>query len=137
MFSTRRARRLRRGQLATPVGARTVLVIANVLAGLALAALLGWGAGMASLALVTAFGFFGGANNVVVVAEGTRLFPDRAAATSAILMGLPWCLASTAPALAGLLATPEFTGSPATAIGVLGLTIPVNALLATRLRSAS
>ena len=125
------------GHLADRYGARTVLVISNVLAGIALAGLLGWGHGVASLGLVAAFGFFSGANNVVVVAEGTRLFPDRAAATSAILMGLPWCLASLSPAVAGLLATPDFTGSPAVTLGIMGLAMPATAVLATRLPRAT
>ncbi len=124
------------GYLADRYGARAVLMGANVLAGVALAALLGWATGAESLALVAAFGFFAGANNVVVVAEGTRLLPDRAAATSAILMGLPWCLAAGSPAVVGFLASPAGTGSPATALGIMGLAIPCVALLASRLPRA-
>jgi FSR family fosmidomycin resistance protein-like MFS transporter len=113
------------GHAADRFGARSVLVVTNVLAG----ALLVWlvlspSYSPLALAVIAGFGAFNGANNVVLVAEGNRLFPGQGSAASALLMGLPWCVASVAPMIVGVLADPVRGGSPAAALGWLSLCVP-------------
>lgn len=113
------------GHAADRFGARSVLLGTNLLAG----ALLVWlvlapGYSPVALAVVAGFGAFNGANNVVLVAEGNRLFPGQGSAASALLMGLPWCVASVAPMIVGVLADPARGGSPAAALGWLSLCVP-------------
>jgi MFS transporter, FSR family, fosmidomycin resistance protein len=113
------------GHAADRFGARRVLVATNLVAG----ALLVWlvlepGFSLVELALVAGFGAFNGANNVVLVAEGNRLFPGQGSAASALLMGFPWCFASVAPVIVGILADPGRGGSPAIALGWLSLCVP-------------
>jgi FSR family fosmidomycin resistance protein-like MFS transporter len=107
-------------------GPRRALLFANVAAGAVLAALLvRTTASPVDLALVAAFGAFNGINNVVAVAEGNRLIPGQASAASALLMGMPWCIAAVAPVLGGVLADPARGGTPTVALAWLGLAIPL------------
>ncbi len=107
-------------------GARRALLVANVATGVVLAALLlRETASPVDLALVMAFGAFNGINNVVAVSAGNRLLPGQAGAASALLMGMPWCLAAVAPVVGGALADPARGGSPAVALGWLGLAVPL------------
>jgi len=107
-------------------GARRVLVVANLATGCLLALLLfRHTATWVDVALVAAFGAFNGINNVVTVSEGNRAMPGRASAASALLMGLPWCLAALTPAIAGALADPATGGSPVRALWWIALTIPL------------
>jgi FSR family fosmidomycin resistance protein-like MFS transporter len=113
------------GHAADRFGARRVLVVTNFAAG----ALVAWlvfvpSHSLVELVVVAGFGAFNGANNVVLVAEGNRLFPGQASAASALLMGFPWCFASLAPVIVGHLADPARAGNPATALGWLSLCVP-------------
>ncbi len=121
------------GQLADRFGARRVLLYSNLLSGAALAALLVFREPAVVLAWVGVFGVLNGATNVVVVAEGNRRLPAQAAVASALLMGLPWCIGSLAPAVAGFLAAPSRHGTPMVALWVMGLTVPLAALVAARM----
>jgi MFS transporter, FSR family, fosmidomycin resistance protein len=114
------------GHAADRWGGRRVLMVGNAATGILLALLLSRSTASAwDLALVMAFGLFNGVNTVVTVAEGNRLLPGRASGVSALLMGLPWCVAALGPVLAGLLAEPTHGGSPALALSWLGLAIPL------------
>jgi FSR family fosmidomycin resistance protein-like MFS transporter len=113
------------GHAADRYGARRVLVVANLATGVLLALLLFRDtATWMDVALVAAFGAFNGVNNVVTVSEGNRIMTGRASAASALLMGLPWCLAAMTPAIAGTLADPSNGGTPAGALRWIFLTIP-------------
>jgi FSR family fosmidomycin resistance protein-like MFS transporter len=113
------------GHAADRLGAPRVLVLANVLAGVLLIGLiLGPNEPWFELAMAAGYGAANGANNVVAVAEGNRVFPGQASAVSALLMGLPWCFSGLAPVVAGFLADPTRGGSPTAALGWIGLCIP-------------
>lgn len=114
------------GHAADRLGARRVLCIANLATGVLLAWLLSRSqVSLLDLAIVMAFGAFNGMNNVVTVAEGNRMLPGHASSVSAVLMGLPWCVAASASLIAGLLADPARGGTPARALAWLGLAIPL------------
>jgi MFS transporter, FSR family, fosmidomycin resistance protein len=107
-------------------GARRALLTANLATGVLLVLLLVRDSASAlDLALVTAFGACNGINNVVAVAEGHRTMPGQASAASALLMGLPWCVAAISPVVAGILADPSRGGSPTHALSWLSLAIPL------------
>ncbi len=110
-----------------------MLVLANLLAAVLLAGLI-WGSPQPGsvLAIAVGFGAATGANSVVAVAEGNRVFPGQAGAVSALLMGLPWCLSSSAPVVAGFLADPTGGGSAARALGWIGLCLPAAVLVSAR-----
>jgi MFS family permease len=117
------------GHAADRFGARRVLVATNLFAG----ALIAWlvfvpSPSLVELAVIAGFGAFNGANNVVLVAEGNRLFPGQASAASALLMGFPWCFASLAPVIVGNLADPTHGGNPVTGLGWLSLCVPCTLL---------
>jgi hypothetical protein len=113
-----------------------VLLVANSATGVLLAVLLlRHSVSTLDLALVMAFGGFGGMNNVVSVSEGNRLLPGQAGAVSALLMGMPWCVAASAATLAGVLADPTRGGSPVTALAWIGLAIPLALAASAWLRS--
>lgn len=121
------------GHAADRLGARKVLVTANLLSGLFLLGLLfGPRSAAFELAMALGLGAFNGANGVVAVAEGNRMFPGRASAVSSLLMGLPWCLASLAPWFAGMLADPRRGGTPGHALAWIALSIPVALLCSSR-----
>ncbi len=112
---------------------RRVLLAANLATGVFLALLLARGsASLVDLALVAGIGAFNGMNSVVAIAEGNRLLPGQASGVSALLMGLPWCLAALGPVAAGILADPARGGTPAGALGWFLLLVPL-ALLASLL----
>jgi FSR family fosmidomycin resistance protein-like MFS transporter len=107
-------------------GARRVLSGANLLSGALLLALLARTRGSwPDLALVLAFGALNGVNSVVAVSEGSRVLPGHASAVSALLMGLPWCVAATGPMIAGRLADPSRGGTPSAALAWFVLLLPV------------
>jgi len=121
------------GHAADRFSARKVFVVANLLSGVFLLVLLyGPSAPGFEIAAAVGLGMFNGANNVVAVSEGNRVFPGRAGAISALLMGLPWCFSSLTPWLAGVLADPMRGGSPVKALAWIGLSIPLALLLGTR-----
>jgi FSR family fosmidomycin resistance protein-like MFS transporter len=106
------------GQASDRWSARRMLVFANLTTALALAILLlRSSTSPLDLLVVTAVGAFNGINNVAAVAEGNRLLPGQASAVSALLMGLPWCVAALGPVVAGVLADPARGGTPAGALG--------------------
>jgi FSR family fosmidomycin resistance protein-like MFS transporter len=112
------------GYAADRLGARRVLIAQNVVSALLFTGLLfGAGTTWSRLVLLAAFGAANGANNVVLVSEGNRMLPGQASAVSALLMGMPWCIAAAAPAIVGRLADPEHGGNTTSALGWLGLTI--------------
>jgi MFS transporter, FSR family, fosmidomycin resistance protein len=114
------------GHAADRIGARWVLVGTNVLSGLLFVAFVFEAASPAvALLLVAGFGAFNSANNVVAVAEGNRMLPGHGSGVSALLMGLPWCVASLSASIAGRLADPVHGGTPAAALGFVGLCIPL------------
>jgi FSR family fosmidomycin resistance protein-like MFS transporter len=114
------------GHAADRFGARRVLCLANLATGVLLAWLLSRpDASPLDLVIVMAFGAFNGMNNVVTVAEGNRMLPGHPSSVSAVLMGLPWCLAASASLIAGLLADPTRGGTPTRALAWLGLAIPL------------
>jgi MFS family permease len=124
------------GHAADRFGARRVLCVANLATGVLLVwLLLRSSASPLDLVIVMAFGAFNGMNNVVSVAEGNRILPGRASAVSAVLMGLPWCLAAVAPVTAGLLGDAAHGGSPARALAWVGLAIPLALATSASLRS--
>jgi FSR family fosmidomycin resistance protein-like MFS transporter len=124
------------GQASDRWSARRMLVLANLTTALALALLLLRGSASAlDLLVVTAVGAFGGINNIAAVAEGNRLLPGQASAVSALLMGLPWCIAALGPVVAGLLADPARGGTPAGALGWFMLLMPLGLVAALRVRS--
>ena len=71
------------------------------------------------------FGALNGVNSVVAVSEGSRVLPGHASAVSALLMGLPWCVAALGPVVAGLLADPARGGTPSAALGWFALLLPL------------
>ncbi len=119
------------GHLADRLGPRLVLGLGNALSGLALAAilLLPTAGPVVVLILLAIFGCMNAANNPVIIASGNRVMPGQGAAASALLMGLPWCVAAVAPFIGGVLADPRHGGSPASAIAWLGLSIPLSLLI--------
>ena len=107
-------------------GARRVLAFGNLASG----ALLLWLLSRATaspfdLLLVLGFGAFNGVNSVVVVSEGGRVLPGHASAVSALLMGLPWCIAASGPVVAGILADPARAGTPSAALGWFAVLVPL------------
>lgn len=124
------------GHAADRFGARATLLAANAVAAVALIALLAWpGASPAlTLALIALFGCFNGANNVVAAAEGNRRCPGIGGLVSALLMGLPWCVAALTPAIVGHLASLP-GGGPGSAIAWMLVTAPAT-LVACALISA-
>jgi MFS family permease len=110
-------------------GARAVLVAANALAGVALGLLAALGArGPAvALGLVLAFTLANAVNTVVALAEGTVGLARAGSTVSALLMGVPWLLASPGPALAAHLA---HAGGPARALSWMALCSPAAAAVA-------
>jgi len=116
--------------------ARRMLVFANLTTALALGVLLlRDGTSTLDLLVVTAVGAFNGINNIAAVAEGNRLLPGQASAVSALLMGLPWCIAALGPVVAGVLADPSRGGTPAGALGWFMLLMPLGLAAALRVRS--
>lgn len=115
--------------------ARRMLVFANVTTALALGLLLLRDRASAlDLLVVTAVGAFNGVNNIAAVSEGNRLLPGQASAVSALLMGLPWCVAALGPVVAGVLADPSRGGTPAGALGWFMLLMPLGLVAALRVR---
>jgi FSR family fosmidomycin resistance protein-like MFS transporter len=124
------------GQASDRWSARGMLVFANLTTTLALGLLLLRGStSTLDLFLVTAVGAFNGINNIAAVAEGNRFLPGQASAVSALLMGLPWCVAALGPVVAGVLADPARGGSPAGALGWFMLLMPLGLAAALRVRS--
>ena len=114
------------GHMADRWGARRVLSAANLASGALLLALLARTRGSwPDLALVLAFGALNGVNSVVAVSEGSRVLPGHASAVSALLMGLPWCVAALGPVVGGLLADPDRGGTPSSALGWFALLLPL------------
>jgi MFS family permease len=116
-------------------GARRVLALGNLASG----ALLLWLLSRATaspfdLLLVLGFGAFNGVNSVVAVAEGGRVLPGHASAVSALLMGLPWCLAAAGPVVGGILADPLRGGTPSAALGWFVLLLPLAVIASLFLR---
>jgi FSR family fosmidomycin resistance protein-like MFS transporter len=123
------------GQASDRWSARRMLVFANVTTAVALGLLLLRGsASTLDLLVVTAVGAFNGINNIAAVAEGNRLLPGQASAVSALLMGLPWCVAALGPVVAGILADPARGGTPAGALGWFMLLMPLGLAAALRVR---
>lgn len=124
------------GQASDRWSARRLLVFANLATALALGLLLLRGSTSAlDLLVVTAVGAFNGINSVAAVAEGNRLLPGEASAVSALLMGLPWCVAALGPVVAGVLADPARGGTPAGALAWFMLLFPLGLAAALRVRS--
>lgn len=93
-------------------GARRVLVVANTAAFALFAILLTrTTASTLDLAMVAAVGAANGMNGVVAISEGNRLLPGQTSGVSALLMGMPWCVAALGPVVAGLLADPARGGT--------------------------
>ncbi|MCU0242152.1 MAG: hypothetical protein MUF51_06995 [Vicinamibacteria bacterium] len=125
------------GHAADRFGARRVLMLANTLTGVMLWILLArTRVAYVDLLLVAAFGAFNGMNNVVSVAEGNRMLPGRTSAVSALMMGMPWCLAASVFGIAGALAEPSRGGSPVRALAWISLAIPLALLASLHLRPA-
>ena len=79
-----------------------MLLFANLTRALALGLLRPRGStSTLDLLVVMAVGAFNGINNMAAVAEGNRLLPGQASGVSALLMGLPWCIAALGPVVAG------------------------------------
>ncbi len=120
-------------------GARRVLLVANAATFVLFAILLlRTSASTLDLLIVAAVGAFNGMNSVVSISEGNRLLPGQASGVSALLMGLPWCVAALGPVVAGMLADPARGGTPAGALSWFLLLMPValGAGLLVRPRSA-
>jgi FSR family fosmidomycin resistance protein-like MFS transporter len=114
------------GHAADRWGARRVLLLANAAAFTLFALLLTrTGASTLDLAIVAAVGAANGMNGVVAISEGNRLLPGQASGVSALLMGMPWCIAAVGPVVAGLLADPSRGGTPAGALGWFLLLMPL------------
>jgi FSR family fosmidomycin resistance protein-like MFS transporter len=125
------------GHASDRLGGRRVLLATNLVTGLLLAGVLLLPVpAPALLVLLAGFGAFNAANNVVAVAAGNRLMPGQHGGVSALLMGLPWCVAAVGPGVAGLLADPARGGTPAAALGWLGLCIPLALVAAAALPAA-
>ncbi len=117
-------------------GARRVLVASNAVTGLLLILLLlRPSLSPVDLLLLTGIGACNAMNNVVAVSEGNRLLPGQASGVSAMLMGLPWCIASAGPVIAGLLADPSRGGSPAKALAWFTVLVPLALGASLRVRS--
>lgn len=114
------------GHLSDRWGARRVLALGNLVSGVLLAWLL-WRhtATPFDLLLVLGFGAFNGVNSVVAVSEGGRVLPGHASAVSALLMGMPWCVAALGPVIAGVLAAPARGGTAGAALGWFALLVPL------------
>jgi MFS family permease len=124
------------GQASDRWSARRLLVFANLATALALGVLLlRDSTSTLDLLVVTAVGAFNGINSIAAVAEGNRLLPGQASAASALLMGLPWCVAALGPVVAGVLADPARGGTPAGALGWFMLLMPLGLVAALRVRS--
>ena len=88
-----------------------MLVFASLTKALALGLLLlRDSASTLDLLFVRAVGAFDGVNNIAAVAEGSRVLPGQPSAVSALLMGMPWCVAARGPVVAGVLADPARGG---------------------------
>ncbi len=112
------------GHAADRLGARRVLVALNLTAGLLFTWLLfGPGGTWSKLLLLSALGAANGANNVVLVSEGNRSLPGQTGGVSALLMGLPWCIASLIPAIVGYMANPVHGGNTTFALSWLGIAV--------------
>ncbi len=114
------------GHAADRWGARRVLALANAAAFTLFAILLTRAsASTLDLVIVAAVGAANGMNGVVAISEGNRLLPGQASGVSALLMGMPWCVAAVGPVVAGLLADPARGGTPAGALGWFLLLMPL------------
>jgi MFS transporter, FSR family, fosmidomycin resistance protein len=112
------------GHAADRLGARRVLVFLNIAAGILFAWLLFGPCGTWSrLVLLAALGAANGGNNVVLVSEGNRSLPGQTGGVSALLMGVPWCIASLIPVIVGHLANPVHGGNTTFALSWLGLAV--------------
>lgn len=124
------------GQASDRWSARRILVFANLTTATALAfLLLRDSTSTLDLLVVTAVGAFNGVNNIAAVAEGNRLLPGQASGVSALLMGLPWCVAALGPVVAGVLADPSRGGTPAGALGWFMLLMPLGLAAALNVKS--
>jgi FSR family fosmidomycin resistance protein-like MFS transporter len=124
------------GQVSDRWSARRMLVFANVTTTLALGLLLTRSTvSTLDLLVVMAVGAFNGINNIAAVAEGNRLLPGEASGVSALLMGLPWCVAAMGPVVAGVLADPARGGTPAGALGWFMLLMPLGLVASLRVRA--
>lgn len=114
------------GHATDRLGPRRVLVAMNLATGTLLALILAgdWPPWLL-LVLLSLFGAFNGANNVVAVSAGNRLLPGQSSGVSALLMGVPWCIAAVGPWLSGILADPQRGGDPTRALAWMGLVIPL------------
>jgi FSR family fosmidomycin resistance protein-like MFS transporter len=113
------------GHAADRWGARRVLVVANAATFVLFASLLArTSASPLDLLIVAGVGAFNGMNSVVSISEGNRLLPGQASGVSALLMGMPWCVAALGPVVAGILADPARGGTPARALGWFLLLMP-------------
>jgi FSR family fosmidomycin resistance protein-like MFS transporter len=112
------------GHAADRLGARRVLVFLNIAAGILFAWLLLGPCGTWSrLLILAALGAANGGNNVVLVSEGNRSLPGQTGGVSALLMGVPWCIASLMPFIVGHLANPVHGGNTTFALSWLGLAV--------------
>ena len=124
------------GQASDRWSARRLLVFSNLTTALALGILLlRDSTSPLELLVVMAVGAFNGVNNIAAVAEGNRLLPGQASAVSALLMGVPWCIAALGPVVAGVLADPARGETPAGALGWSMLLMPIGLAAAVRVRS--
>jgi FSR family fosmidomycin resistance protein-like MFS transporter len=114
------------GHATDRLGARRVLVVTNLATGALLALVLAgsWSPAVL-LVLLAGFGAFNSANNVVAVSAGNRLLPGQSSGVSALLMGVPWCVAALGPLVSGLLADPRRGGDPTRALAWMGIVIPL------------
>ncbi len=121
------------GHASDRLGGRRVLMVMNLLTCLLLAVIL-WVdvPPLALLPFLVVFGAFNSANNVVAVSEGNRLVPDHSSGVSALLMGLPWCVAALGPGIAGYLADPRRGGNPTLALSWMALCLPLVLVAATQ-----
>ena len=113
------------GHLSDRLGARRVLVVTNLVSGVALLLALREGLSPISvLLLFAAFGALNGCNPVIAIAEGNRVMPGQSSGASALLMGLPACISALAPVIAGSLASAAHGGTPAGALRWMALCVP-------------
>jgi len=114
------------GHATDRLGPRRVLIATNVATGALLALILaGAWSPRVLLVLLSCFGAFNSANNVVAVSAGNRLLPGQSSGVSALLMGVPWSVAALGPLVSGLLADPRHGGDPTRALSWMGLVIPL------------
>jgi MFS transporter, FSR family, fosmidomycin resistance protein len=117
------------GYLSDRLGARRVLVLTNLVSGVALLLALREGQSPWTLLLLIAtFGALNGCNPVIAISEGNRVMPGQSSGASALLMGLPACLSALAPAIAAALAAPARGGTPAGALRWMALCVPATFL---------